>query len=169
MRKRLEWWAFVALLATATIVGLAYDRLPKKVVSPFLGPSSDLGYKNELWLLVVLAIAVYGVLSFVRFIPPVAKVRRAYLTEEMVEIVEEAGAEMAAWFKLETMLFFMFFAVQDVLRASGQWVTFWPWLLLLWLIGITVTVRKMGIDTHKKLEAVEERSAGEVDGGKTLE
>jgi hypothetical protein len=64
------------------------------------------------------------------------------------------------------MLFFMFFAVQDVLRASGQWVTFWPWLLLLWLIGVTVTVRKMGIDTHQKLEAEGERSAGEAEGGK---
>jgi hypothetical protein len=151
MGKRVEWWAFVALLVTATIVGVGYDRLPERVISPFLGPSAELGDKKELWLLVVLAIVVYAALSFVRFIPPVPKLRRAYMTEATAQMVQDAGSEMASWMKLETMVLFVFIALQDVQRAAGRWVTYWPWLLAAWAIAIWLTVRRTREETHKKL------------------
>jgi uncharacterized membrane protein len=98
-----EGFALLGLVFTVAVVADFYSRLPAQIATHFngAGVANGFGARSTLWVLVVVAILLYGLLSAVNFmqpmvnsLKPLAPVRKRAVWADVLAMVGWVKAEM---------------------------------------------------------------------------
>ena len=142
MKALREMLALAGVLCAVGIVAMNYSLLPGRIATHFnaVGVADGYGVKSVLWLLVVIALLSYGLMSIVNVVPPIVHSSKP-LTAAQQLAVWSTTKELVGWLKAEMAWLFAYLCYAMVGIASGATTGLGRWFgpcLFVMIIGTLV-------------------------------
>ena len=128
MKALREVLALAGVLCAGGIVAMNYPLLPGRIATHFnaAGVADGYGVKSVLWLLVVIALLSYGLMSIVNIVPPIVHSSKP-LTAGQQLAVWSTTQELVGWVKVEMAWLFAYLCYAMVQIASGAMTGLGRW------------------------------------------
>jgi uncharacterized membrane protein len=132
-----ELIAVAGLVFAVTVVADFYSRLPERIATHFNGEglANGFGAKSTLWVLVGIAVLLYGILSAISFVPRVVSLKRPLAPERERVVLAESMA-MVGWIKVAVCWMFAYICLAMVRNGMGLQVGLGVWFLPVTLVAV---------------------------------
>jgi uncharacterized membrane protein len=132
-----ELIALAGLVFAGAVVADFYSRLPERIATHFNaeGVANGLGARSTLWVLVGIAVLLYGALSVINFVPRVVNLKRPLAPAQDKAVLAEAMA-MVGWIKVELCWMFAYLCLAMVRNGMGLQVGLGAWFLPVTLVVV---------------------------------
>lgn len=137
MKTVRELIAMAGLVFAAAVVADFYSRLPERIATHFNGEgmANGFGAKSTLWVLVGIAVLLYGILSAISLLPRVVNLKRP-LAPERERVVMAESMAMVGWIKVVVCWMFAYICLAMVRNGMGLQVGVGAWFLPVTLVVV---------------------------------